>query len=651
MPEDLFELHADPTAPVDPLRFADDAAAANVHRWYHEAPPFQFLRELPYNGIEAGATRIELAPDLVGIDADDPVYRLVYADNGVGMSSDQLLEFFNQLSKTGKSDARNHGIGARITTLPWNRAGLIVMSWQDGVGSMIRIRWRSTGPDRSDGHYGLHQFDVVYDDGTRGREEVVEAPDEYKPAWLNEHGTVLVCLGNTGREHTYFGPSGDPNDSIDMLAWLNRRFAALPHGVVLQVAQFNSIDPKSWPRSAADAIFGGPSANMRRRSVDGAFATFDRFTDDTTCGVVELGDDVKVRWWLMSDTVDSNGGGTAHRKDQSRRYRNGIIGVRYDHELYDVVEASAPQARHRYGTFGIIMKKVVNRVALVVEAPELAANAAAPVAGPAVRPDSARARLLVPRPSGHDELPWEEWGEQFNAHMPEAIERAIEEAEAEDQTADHSAQLRDRVRPYLKRLQSPRWRRDDDGEGTSADLSAEHTTPGAADAVTRRHRARSAAAGSAGTTEAAASRTTPDGDVVRRIRPRDPFPTPKWVSGDEFDPGRGIVWVPARNEILLNRDHRVIGELIDSLATRYVDAPGVRQRIAAHVMAYFDLDVTTKLFHVLQHRGAEHFTKSDIDHMLSDRTLTTWLYGLASAEEHLVTVVGKSLVGVKRLSA
>jgi hypothetical protein len=652
--EDLFDLDTDAAAAVDPLRFAHDSATATVNRWYHEAPPMQYLRELVYNGIEAGASRIELTPDLIGIDPDAPVYRLLYQDDGCGMSAEQLREFFAQLAKTGKSHERNHGIGVRVTTLPWNLAGLVVMSWCDGVGNMMRMRWRPTGPEPDEGHFGLHKFQVTEDDGTPGWYEIIEAPEEYKPPWVDQHGTSMLLLGNTGHEHTYFGPTGDPAEAPDMLDWLNRRLRTVPENVSISVTQFNNLKDRSrWPRRASDAVYGGDHANMRRRGVDGALEIFEQFTDETTRGVVDLGEGVQARWWLLSDTVETNGGQVSKRANQSRRYRNGIVGARYDLELYDVVEGSAPHARHRYGAFGIIMKKVVNRVAIVIEAPELAANAPAPASGFAVRPDSARGRLLVPRPTGHEELPWELWGERFAAAMPEVIEQAIRDAEEQDRAEDHGTLLRDRIRLYLKRLQSARWRRHEDGTDRSEDFSAQQAIAGQDEPVVgvRRRRRKGTCQRGVGAQDEAASRTTAEGEVVRSIRPRDPFPTPKWYSSEQFPTGIGARYVPVRNEVMLNRDHPVIAELVGSLASRYVNALGVRERIERHVRGYFDLDITTKVFHVLQHRGSEHFAASDIDEMLSERTLTTWLYGLAAAEEHLVTVVGKSLTGVKRLSA
>ena len=108
------------------------------------------------NAIEAGATRLEFTVEWQGVEKHG-VYRRLIADNGSGMDKDQLQEFFNTFGGGGKpigSEHENFGIGAKVTLLPWNHLGVVVISWQDGEANMIRIRRDESG------EYGLHVYDA-----------------------------------------------------------------------------------------------------------------------------------------------------------------------------------------------------------------------------------------------------------------------------------------------------------------------------------------------------------------------------------------------------------------------------------------------------------------------------------------------------------
>ena len=78
------------------------AGALIIERSYREGDDRQFLRELVQNGIEAGATKVQLGVHWTGVNRDwsqvelpeghinkifNDRYRLVYYDNGCGMGS------------------------------------------------------------------------------------------------------------------------------------------------------------------------------------------------------------------------------------------------------------------------------------------------------------------------------------------------------------------------------------------------------------------------------------------------------------------------------------------------------------------------------------------------------------------------------------
>ena len=198
-----------------------------VERAYRESHPLQFVRELFTNSRESGATRIEFGPEWQGVEKDG-VYRLMVADNGSGMGPGQIEAYLNTFGGGGKpiGDAHeNFGVGSKTATLPWNRKGVVVLSWTptDPDGSMIWL-CHETGT----GEYGARQFESA-----DGSYQTVVEPHEVdgidwaavKPDWIGNHGTVVVLLGNTGTEDTfvYKTATDEPFGIKGISAYLNKR--------------------------------------------------------------------------------------------------------------------------------------------------------------------------------------------------------------------------------------------------------------------------------------------------------------------------------------------------------------------------------------------------------------------------------------------
>src|SRR5947209_16014406 len=58
------------------------------------------------------------------------------------MDSKELHRFFSILGEGAKKIGGIHehfGVGAKVASLPWNPEGVVVISYKDGRGSMIRI--------------------------------------------------------------------------------------------------------------------------------------------------------------------------------------------------------------------------------------------------------------------------------------------------------------------------------------------------------------------------------------------------------------------------------------------------------------------------------------------------------------------------------
>jgi hypothetical protein len=192
------------------------------------------------------------------------VFRRLIADNGCGMTADELRRFFLNFGGGGKpigGEHENFGMGAKTSLLPWNRHGLVVISLKDGEISMIRIVYNEAG-----GFYGLCNEEV--EDPTTGElslDDVYEPfdatdrPDigcdwrKVVPGFVLEagHGTVLVLLGNSPDTWSI---KGDPNrleDVIKGLAlYLNHRFWRIPDDLEVFVDEVRSWEP------ASNGIFG-----------------------------------------------------------------------------------------------------------------------------------------------------------------------------------------------------------------------------------------------------------------------------------------------------------------------------------------------------------------------------------------------------------
>lgn len=93
------------------------------------------------------------------------------------MTPEELVTFFNTFGGGGKPIGGLHdnfGVGAKTSLLPWNRAGIVVVSWVDNEPSMIWVQ-----QDAETGEYGLRLFEAVDPDtGDIGLDEVVAPFDD-----------------------------------------------------------------------------------------------------------------------------------------------------------------------------------------------------------------------------------------------------------------------------------------------------------------------------------------------------------------------------------------------------------------------------------------------------------------------------------------
>ncbi len=397
-----------------------------VERAYREGSELQYIRELFKNSLEAGATRIEFGPEWQAVQRQG-VYRLMVADNGKGMEPEELLKFLNTFGGGGKpiGDAHeNFGVGAKTSLLPWNSAGVIVLSWVAGdpEGSMV---WLMRDPDS--GEYGAKRFRT--EEGAF--EEVVRPHGDFvnvKPEWIDDHGTVVICLGNTGQEDTFLGKDGQ-GDIKGTSAYLNKRIWDLPSGVEVFVQELRSQKKADWPSDLSQASAGSAPASGKvdrrwnRRQIMGASYYLTKPGAKgklSAAGSIDLEDGTVIEWYLWDGDRPAI---------HSYAHMNGYITARYNDELYDT-----QQHFSQFRSFGITQKDVRTNLTLVAVPPKSGRGAYG------VYPDTARNALKIQDTKRAGEgLPWPEWAQQFAEDMPAEIAKAIAKAGP----ADSSGSIRD----------------------------------------------------------------------------------------------------------------------------------------------------------------------------------------------------------------
>ena len=389
-----------------------------IDRTYQSCGPLQYVRELCVNSLEAGATRIEFMPATMTTSMGKLAHRLMIADNGCGMTPEQQEEFLNVHAFGSKAIGDIHGnfgIGFKVSALPWNHTGIVVMSWhpENPDGSLMTLKY-----DERVGDYGA-LIRVMEDDEHRGLSSTTMRPyGDYvplKPPWIQDHGTVVILFGMTGEEHTYFGATpGTRPDSFLLSGYLNKRFWVWPAEVKLSVHE--------------PALSGG-ALTFVPRLIQGArwFVKSGQLGDSgglEASGTETLSDGVQIDWYLWEKERPENAKRFSHT--------NGFIGVLYKSELYDVQTRAST-----YHTFGIHTANVRKRATLVIRAPLSSAG------HPGVFPDDARTMLKL-HPHG-TALPMVEWATEFANNLPAALQTAEEEAQPKDVDLQLNEKMLERV--------------------------------------------------------------------------------------------------------------------------------------------------------------------------------------------------------------
>lgn len=602
-----------------------------IERTYRESGAYQWVRETYVNAIEATATRIEFGVEWQAVESKG-VYRRTILDNGIGMNSEQLREFFNTFGGGGKAIGgvhENFGVGSKTSLLPWNPHGVVVVSWVDGEGSMIWVQ-----RDPKSGEYGLRIFDAEDEQGEIVRTEAVApfADDEHgcdwakiKPSWMGEHGTVIVLLGEAADSDTILGDPGRQEQDIKGISsYLNRRIWEVGEDREVRVHELRYSEKSKWPQNRREAFGVQASSAVDRRinnrDIRGAKHFIVYRSKNPKCGQLAasgtllLLDGTYIDWYLWSGDRPAV---------QSYAAIGGYIAALYNNELYDVTSHHST-----YRSFGVSESTVRKNLWLIARPPAYDDKYKV-----GVYPRTDRNALLIKGgPDAGSPLPLNDWAGEFADSMPEAIRSAIHAARGGATGSIEDSKWRERLADrFGSRWKIERLRHRSNGAET---LNA--TQPGSkprpkvrpAPQPTNRHGGGGGLAGKnntgSGPGPLRASKTKVAGGI----------PSFRIAGPDDVDTGMIAAWqrnAPGYPEgvVIINGAHPVLEQEIAHWQAQYADhhAEEVRNEV---LQAYGEVAVA-KVAH--SEFMKSHLAASRVeDELRSEAALTMALLGLIGEE-------------------
>lgn len=611
-----------------------------VNRAYRESGAFQWVRETFKNAEEAGATRILFGIEWQAVESQG-VYRRLIADNGSGMTPDELVEFFNTFGGSGKPIGgvhENFGIGAKTSLLPWNKHGLVVISWVDGDASMIWVVY-----DPESGEYGLKVEEVEDPDTGDVSLETVYAPfdDEthgcnwadVKPEWVGDNGTVIVLLGDDPTTDTILGdPNRDEADIKGISSYLNRRIWRLPPGFDAHVDELRTRDKSEWPRTEAIAHGAPPRSGRDRRTntrkIEGAeyFIDYAGAKSDAgkleDSGTVSLDDGTGIDWFLW-----------AGRRPAVQSYASigGYIAAEYKNELYNVSTHHST-----YRSFGVSESEVRKNLWLIIRPPLLGEDERH-----GVYPRADRNSLLLRggrNPGG--ELPINEWAAEFADNMPESIRAAIRAARSGfESTVDDESWRKRLAERFGSRWRIPRLRLRPLGPLTVNPDSAGNSAARKKKAKAKR---RGRGGGEGGTAGSATVGTSSGTKSAVRAMVAGGIPHYRLVGADQVGEGMIAAWQPndpdcPEGVVLINVEHPVLRTEIEHWQSQYADHHA--EDVAKDIASIYGEIAVAKVAHSEHLKGM--VTREIIDNdMRSDAALTMALLGLIGEEAVIAPRLG-----------
>jgi hypothetical protein len=572
-----------------------------LDRLGEDCAPLQFLRELTQNSVEAIKHLPEPEGEIIW-DVDwnryelTGTYKIACIDTGIGMTGEEMLEYINKLSSSIHVQAfdANFGVGAKIAAATRNHAGLIYLSWKEGVGYMTHL-WR----DPLTGKYGLQQ--LARPDGTFGHWARVD--DAIKPDIIDTHGTMVILIGNDPDADTMQAPKDAASPSRWVARSLNTRYFSFPEGI-----RVRAREGWEYPRSNTDTNV------LRRITGQGEYLT----QHAEASGSVPL-TNATARWWILKDE-------SAMTQNSGFMASSGHMSALFQNELYEMLTGRAGVARLQL--FGVIFG--YSRVVIYVE-PESTED---------LKSNTARTHLLLNR----EPLPWADWAAEFRAAMPNEIEELMASVIAGSSSADHKQAIRDRLRQIRDLIKLSRYRRTPAG----AAKAAEDTVGGKSRESTPSNGSGGRGGGRGGRAgDIYALFISDEGDAADAVG-SDILPDVVWVTAEDgtreldFLADRAAKYLPEKNLLQINGDFRVFTDMEDRWCAQYAEVPSARGVVRDVVREWFEQALVEAVLGIQALHGSQEWPIDAMGRAMSEEALTA-----AVMQRYHIDVALKRALGAK----
>lgn len=590
---------------IEPMQIDDEDVGAFIDLLTQDLTREQFLREFTQNAIEA------MNPQTGGTVTwmNDPVSEEIYdapklsvVDNGAGMSSAELLRFINKLGKSGKTrnTHANFGIGAKVSSLPFNPFGVVFQSWKDGIGSQITVI------ETDEGHYGVKRINgnAIENINLSHRPQLRGVP------LIKEHGTQVTLLGHASDENTMLPPEGVLGSTAWLHHNLNRRYFVLPSHIAIQAPVLKNM------------ISGEEASHM---AVNGQKHFLER--NSIHSGVVPLSTS-QVHWWIIKKPSGA----------WNYYERIGHIAALFQNELYDWTSAGSKR-NARMMSFGIHTNK--EQVVLYVEPRSNMLD---------VQSKPSRKSLLV----DGDDFPWSEIGAEFYSNMPPILKQFIEK-DLDHATSESLDKIRKAQEKRIRARQTnfPKYVASKTGSETSelekTDAHSVANLEGEPNVPPQPRRIRNVD-GPQSTTRNVSPTPSPNAIPAKKINEWD---NPKiiWMSTtngtrskDDLEDRFGR-YVEGTHILYLNEDFRIFQDWLNNqYKLRGAEHnPEIKQIIKRTTQTLFETMVVDHIAGAIFLRGSKEWTDYQIDSVLHEEAISHILMQEAVIQRRLNFEVGNEL--------
>ncbi|MHA2265162.1 MAG: ATP-binding protein [Candidatus Thorarchaeota archaeon] len=415
----------------------DNNPTASLSRAYREMHPNQYLREMYYNSVEAGATFTRIRP----VNS----IKMAFCDDGHGMNPEDLELLINGRNSSSKNTEGYHGnfgVGLKDSALTPNPYGLVIASrtkdkrkggmiWlhqDEGVsGAKMLVSDEMFHEFEHDlqglhsfvGQYGNHFYSIDFESiqSDFGYESfTIDGVDWMKIFEDCSANTVVVLMGQSADDVT-FGENKD-------YTWLSSRLFSTP--IPLKVPTYRSTGLR-WESVQTVSNLDCPKYTQKYK-------------------------DFEVTTWIK-DFPPPN-------RSTTSRIKSRMIftsGVKYNEEVYHYIYDSSANGRERAERaarrWGLYYPKISRRVVIIVEPPKKNGKM-----DRGCYPDSVRTNLLFDDPeTGYSErdinsviAEVQDW---YIDNMPKELRELINE---QVQEVTKHVERSNKLKEYLKIWSAPK---------------------------------------------------------------------------------------------------------------------------------------------------------------------------------------------------